>query len=272
MDTISTKNNMSIPFALSSSSSTTHGMQELFLGGTGLGPTGCQAVARLLASPDCRLKVLSLPNCDITDDEITRQDYGLASSIKSNRDSLALTSLQLSFNTITHRGLEALMNALWGSKTLKELRLDNNEIGDRGAQQLAAILPYLKTLETLDVGFNDINNKAHGMKILMKAVAEASHLVTLSVSGNPMQDVTSAKAVAYALAYNQSLQSLLLVHCHLTSEGQRHIAAGAVSNSRTSLREISGFPVGRKYSILLFGSLPSAVCCLGYSCCCCCCC
>ena len=222
------------------------GMEELFLGGTGLGSAGCQAVARLLASRDCRLQVLSLANCEISDEEITRQDYGLAAALKGNRDSLPLTSLQLSFNNISHKGLEALMNGLWGSKTLKELRLDNNDIGDRGAQQLAAILPYLKTLETLDVGFNNINNKNQGMKILMKAVAEANNLTTLSLSGNPMQDVSSAKAVAYALAYNVSLQSLLLVHCQLTTEGQRHVAAGAVSNSRTSLRDLSGFPVGRK--------------------------
>ena len=232
----------------SSASSTTQGMQELFLGGTALGAAGCQAVARLLGSRDCRIKVLSLANCEITDDEISRQDFGLASCIKENRDCLQLTSLQLSFNNITHRGLEALMNALWGSKTLKELRLDNNNIGDRGAQHLAAILPYLTTLDTLDVGFNDINNKSQGMKILMKAVAETNNLATLSLSGNPMQDVTSAKAVAYALAYNTSLQSLLLVHCHLTKEGHRHVAAGAVSNSRTSLRELSGFPIGRKLS------------------------
>ncbi|CAB9504590.1 leucine Rich Repeat [Seminavis robusta] len=228
----------------SSSSSHRNGMQELFLGGTGLGAAGCQAIARLLASPDCRLKVLSLANCDLTDEEITRQDGGIALAIKGNRDNLPLKSLQLSFNAITHKGLEALMNALWGSRTLQELRIDNNDIGDRGAQQIAAILPYLKTLETLDVGFNNINNKNHGMKILMKAVAETNNLKTLSLSGNPMQDVSSAKAVAYALAYNTSLQSLLVVHCHLTTEGQRHVAAGAVSNSRTSVREVSGFPIG----------------------------
>jgi len=228
------------------SGSKARGMQELFLGGTSLGAAGCQAVARLLASPDCRLKVLSLANCNISDEDLIRSDGGLAPSIKRNRDGLVLSSLQLSFNEITHKGLEALMNALWGSKTIKELRLDNNDIGDRGAQQLAAILPYLKTLETLDVGFNNINNKNQGMKILMKAVAETNNLTTLSLSGNPMQDVSSAKAVAYALAYNCSLQSLLLVHCQLTTEGQRHVAAGAVSNSRTSLRELSGFPVGRK--------------------------
>jgi Ran GTPase-activating protein (RanGAP) involved in mRNA processing and transport len=223
------------------------GMQELFLGGTGLGSAGCQAIGQLLASPDCSLKVLSLANCDITDEEITRQDGGgIAMAIKGNRQFLPLQSLQLSFNGISHKGLEALMNALWGSTTLQELRIDNNDIGDRGAQQIAAILPYLKTLETLDVGFNNINNKNSGMKILMKAVAETNNLKTLSLSGNPMQDVASAKAVAYALAYNTSLQSLLLVHCHLTTEGQRHVAAGAVSNSRSSLRDLSGFPVGRK--------------------------
>ena len=92
---------------------------------------------------------------------------------------------------------------------------------------------------------------------------ETNNLKSLSLSGNPMQDVSSAKAVAYALAYNVSLQSLMLVHCHLTTEGQRHVAAGAVSNSRTSLRELSGFPVGRKWKtfpfVFDFGSVLTSI-------------
>jgi Ran GTPase-activating protein (RanGAP) involved in mRNA processing and transport len=212
------------------------GMQKLFLGGTGMGPGRCKAFSRLLGQTTS-LKVLSLPNCDIGDETMAQ----IASSIKSNRESLVLESLQLSFNRVTCKGLECLANAIWGSRTLKELLLDNNEIGDRGAQQVAAVLPFVKTLETLDVGFNLI--KSSGMKLLMKAATETQSLQSLSVSGNKI-DTSAAKAVAFALAYNRSLISLSLVHCSIGHEGQRHISAGIVSNSRTALRELTGFDVG----------------------------
>jgi Ran GTPase-activating protein (RanGAP) involved in mRNA processing and transport len=212
------------------------GMQKLFLGGTGMGPGRCRAFSRLLGHTTC-LKVLSLPNCDIGDETMAH----IASSIKSNREKLVLESLQLSFNRITCKGLECLTNAVWGSRTLKELLLDNNEIGDRGAQQIAAVLPFVKTLETLDVGFNLI--KSSGMKLLMKAATETQSLQSLSVSGNKI-DTSAAKAVAFALAYNRSLISLSLVHCSIGHEGQRHISAGIVSNSRIALRELTGFNIG----------------------------
>lgn len=217
---------------------TFEGLQELFLGGTGMSTMGCQAVSRLLERTSC-LKVISLPNCDMGDEEICI----LASSIRKNKARLPLESIQLSFNNLTYKGLEALSNALWGSTTLKELKLDNNEIGDRGAHQIAAILPALRALETLDVGFNAI--KAAGLNILMKAVADTDQIQSLSVSGNAL-DVPSAKAVAYALAYNQSLKSIYLVHCSINQEARRHIAAGAVSNPHTSLRILTGFDIGRK--------------------------
>jgi hypothetical protein len=212
------------------------GMQKLFLGGTGMGPGRCRAFSRLLAHTTC-LTVLSLPNCDIGDEAMAQ----IALSIKSNREKLVLESLQLSFNRITCKGLECLANAIWGSRTLKELLLDNNEIGDRGAQQVAAVLPFVKTLETLNVGFNLI--KSAGVKLLMKAATETLSLQSLSVSGNKI-DTSAAKAVAFCLAYNRSLISLSLVHCSIGHEGQRHISAGIVSNSRTSLRELTGFNIG----------------------------
>lgn len=221
------------------SSTSFQGMQELFFGGTGMGTQGCQAVSRLLQKSSC-LRVISLPNCDMGDEEVGM----LASSIKTNKGRLPVESIQLSFNTITHKGLESLTNAVWGSTSLRELRLDNNEIGDRGAHQVAAFLPALKALEILDVGFNSI--KASGLNVLMKSVAESEQLLSLSVSGNAI-DVPSAKAVAYALAYNRSLQSLFLVHCTINHEGQRHISAGIVSNSKLALRKLTGFDVGRKY-------------------------
>jgi len=211
-------------------------MQELYLGGTGMELTGCQAVSRLLEKSHF-LRVLSLPNCDIGDEEVRM----LALSIKSNKDRLPMESLQLSFNNITHNGLEAVANALWGSTTLRELKVDNNVIGDRGAHQIAAIIPAIKVIEVLDVGFNSIT--APGLTVLMKTVAESKHLRSLSLSGNAI-DASAAKSLAYALAYNCSLKSIFLVHCSIGHEEQRHITAGIVSNSRTALDRLNGFEIG----------------------------
>lgn len=211
-------------------------MEQLFLGGSGIGPQGCDAITRLLRN-STRLRVLSLPNCEIGDDSIAL----LSNSIKANREKLPLESLQLSFNKITCRGMESLSNSVWGSRTLKELLLDNNQIADRGIQQIAAVLPHVKTLEILNVGFNQI--KAIGIKLLMKAVVDSSSISSVSVSGNAI-DTSAAKAIAYALAYNTSLVTLSLVHCNIGYDGQKHISAGIVSNSKTSLRDFSGFKVG----------------------------
>jgi Ran GTPase-activating protein (RanGAP) involved in mRNA processing and transport len=213
-------------------------MQELYLGGTEMGRTGCESMARLLRYT-CKLLVLSLPNCEINDESLAL----LASSIKTNRANLPLQSLQLSFNQITCKGVESLVNALWGTHTLKELLIDNNEISDRGAQHIAAVLlPQVRSMETLNVGFNQI--KPTGIKILLKSVVDSgSTLQSLSISGNPI-DTSAAKAISYALAYNRSLVSLSLVHCNIGHEGQRHISAGIVSNSRIALRELSGFNIG----------------------------
>jgi len=224
------------------------GICELFLGGTSMGSGGCQSVARLLQHSSS-LQVISLANCNMNDEDISV----LAEAIKENRDRLPLQALQLSFNNITCQGLDALTNALWGSRTLRELLLDNNHIGERGGHQLANILPHIKTLQVLDVGFNSIQSS--GMKTLMKVVAETQHLISLSVSGNPI-DTSAAKAVAYALAYNRSLTSLFLDHCMIEREGQRHIVAGVVSNSGISLRKLTGFRIG---PVIVTIGLPSAL-------------
>ena len=212
------------------------GIEQLFLGGTSMGSEGCRAVARLLRI-STRIQVLSLTNCDLTDEDIAE----LSASLKSNKDYLPINSLQLSFNQITTKGVEHLVNAIWGSRTLCELLIDNNQIADRGAQQLASVLPYVPNLEQIDVGFNGI--KSVGLKLFMTAVAETKKLNTLSLSGNIL-DPSSAKATAYALAFNRSLVSLNLVNCSTESTILRQIAAGIVSNSHIALRDLIGFEMG----------------------------
>ena len=216
----------------------TDGVSELYLGGTNMGHAGCVAVAKMLEQ-STSLKVLSLSNCELND----RDAIILASAITQNCKRLPIEKIQLSFNNLTCKGIEALMNAVWGLSKLNDLQLDNNRMNTRGAQVVSAVLGAVKTLTTLNVGFNAISGS--GIKVLMKAVAESKTLTSLTISGNTI-DFSSSNAVAIALAHNKSLTSIFLDHCSIPSEGQRLITAGIVSNSNTRLQLLTGFHIGCK--------------------------
>lgn len=227
------------------------GLTELFLGGTNMGHDGCVAVAKMLEQTTT-LKVLSLANCELND----REGAILAAAITKNCKRLPLEKLQLSFNNFTCRGIETLMNAVWGLTNLQDLQLDNNQMQARGAQVIAAVLGAVKTLTTLNVGFNAISGS--GIKVLMKAVAESSTLTSLTISGNNV-DASSANAVAIALAHNKSLKCLFVDHCNMPTDGQRLITAGIVSNSSTRLQILTGFRIGCEYSFDIIAQYPQKI-------------
>ena len=211
-------------------------MEELYLGGTDMGSVGCLSVSNMLLT-NLTLRVICLSDSGLNDN-----DLSLFSQSLSRNCELPLEILRLSFNKLTCLGVETLMNAIWGSKTLREIKLDNNQIRDRGAQ-LAAVVMTSVDLEVLDMGFNRLT--IVGIKALMKSLAENRTLLTLTLSGNVL-DTNASKAVSYALAYNKTIQKLYVDHCSLSYAAQRHIAAGIVSNSNLTLRVMSGFPLGGK--------------------------
>ena len=216
-------------------------MEELYLGGTEMDSAGCLSVSNMLLT-NFSLRVLCL-----SDNGLVDHDLSLFSQSLSRNKQLPLEVLRLSFNKLTCVGVETLMNAIWGSKTLREIKLDNNQIRDRGAQ-LAAVVLTSVDLEVLDIGFNRLT--IVGIKALMKSLAENSSLLALTLSGNVL-DTNASKAVSYALAYNRTIQKLYIDHCSLSYAAQRHIAAGIVSNSYLALRVMSGFPLGGECQLLI---------------------
>lgn len=208
-------------------------IEVLNLGSTSIESTGFFAIPGLLLSNT------SLKSLCVADNNLDDKDMLLLSQALTQNKIVPLESLALSFNTITCIGVECLMNALWGSKTLRELKLDNNQIQDRGAQLCAVVLTSI-ALETLDLSFNNISTA--GIKGLMKNVSENNSLQTLGLSGIPI-DQNASKAVSYALAYNTSLRSLHVDNCSTGYASQRHIVAGAVSNRKSSLRVLTGFAI-----------------------------
>ena len=209
-------------------------MEELYVGGTHMTSTGCLSISNML------LTNLSLRTICLSDNNLNDNDISLFSQSLSRNRELPLEILRLSFNKLTCVGIETLMNAIWGSRTLREIKLDNNQIRDRGAQ-LAAVVLTSVNLTVLDMGFNRLT--IVGIKALMKSLAENKSLQVLTLSGNVL-DTNASKAVSYALAYNRTIRKLYVDHCSLSYAAQRHIAAGIVSNSNLALRVLSGFPLG----------------------------
>uniref|UniRef100_A0A7S4JA02 Uncharacterized protein n=1 Tax=Odontella aurita TaxID=265563 RepID=A0A7S4JA02_9STRA len=221
-------------------------VQELYLGGTEMGPDGCLSVSNMLLT-NFALRVLSLADCGLDD-----ADLSLFSQAASRNKHVPFETLELSRNNLTCAGVESLMNAIWGSPTLRVVRLDNNRIRDRGAQLCAVVLTSVR-LAVLDLGFNRVT--AAGVKALMKSLAENDGLRELTLSGIKF-DTNSAKAISYALAYNSSLVAFGADKCSVGYAAQRHIAAGIVSNPKLSLRRLTGFRIGAIAATL---GLPSAL-------------
>ena len=201
-----------------------------------MGTRGVAAVSGMLLTNQS-LRYLELSNNDIDD-----KDMALLSQALAQNKNLPLHSIQLSFNKITCAGVEAFMNAIWGSQTLKEIKLDNNKMQDRGAQLCSVVLGSI-ALEHLDISFNRVSTV--GIKAVMKSISENNSLRILSLSGIPI-DQNASKAVSYALAYNQSLMKLYLDSCCVGYSGQRHIVAGIVSNTNVNLRVLTGFQLSGK--------------------------
>ena len=201
-----------------------------------MGPQGFACIPSMITT-NCAIRVLSLSNNGLDDKHVVLLSQALA-----RNQSFPIASLQLSFNKITCVGVESLMNAIWGSKTLCEIKLDNNLILDRGAQLCSVVLSSV-ALQVIDLGYNRFTTV--GIKAIMKSLSENNSVRSLSMPGIPM-DQNASKAVSYALAYNCSLESFNIDSCGIGYSGQRHIVAGMVSNRNGKLRSATGFPIGRK--------------------------
>ena len=209
-------------------------IQELYVANTSMDTAGFLTIPSMLLTNNSMRK-LCLANNGLSDN-----DVGLLAQSLSRNKKVPLESLQLSFNEITCVGVECIMNAVWGSKTLRELLFDNNKIRDRGAQLAAVVLTSIN-LHVIDLSFNKVT--AVGVKALMKSMSENSTLQQLGLSGIPL-DLNSAKALSYGLAYNSSLTHLHVNSCSIGYSAQRHIVAGIVSNKFAAFRVLTGFRIG----------------------------
>jgi len=214
--------------------------------------SGCRIESGFVTIPSMLLTNFSMRVLCMSNNNIDDNDMALLAQALSRNKDVPLEVLELSHNSISCTGIECIMNAVWGSKTLREMRFDNNRIRDRGAQLFAVVLTSI-ALEVIDLSGNTITTV--GIKALMKSLSENQSLSYLGLCGIPI-DANSAKALSYGIAYNTTLKYLYIDKCSVGYAAQRHIVAGIVSNRYSALRVLTGFPIG---AIVVTLGLPRAL-------------
>ncbi|XP_076835980.1 NACHT, LRR and PYD domains-containing protein 3-like isoform X3 [Brachyhypopomus gauderio] len=241
-------------------------LRELNLDYNKPGDSGVKQLSALLEDPHCKLEILHLYNCSISEEGCA----ALASALRSNPSShmrelklndnkpgdsgvkqlsallenpqCSLEKLLLSDCSITEEGCAALCSALKSnpSSHLRELKLNRNKPGDSGVKQLSALLedPYCK-LEILHLFDCDISEE--GCAALASALRSnpSSHLRELNLDYNKPGDSGVKQLSALLEDPKCKLEKLDLSNCNITEEGCAALCSALRSNPSSHLRELN---------------------------------
>ncbi|KAK9979016.1 hypothetical protein ABG768_012463 [Culter alburnus] len=192
----------------------------------------CPALAAVLGS-DTNLKELNMNNNKLQDSGVKLLCTGLK-NIKCK-----LEILSLSWCYMTEEGCSALTSALNSNPShLRELNLSWNKLGDSGVKNLSDLLmnPQFK-LEKLHLSECSITEKQS--VILTSALkSNPSHLRELNLSRNNLGD-SGVKNLSDLLMNPQfKLEKLQLEYCYMTEEGCSALTS-ALNSNPSHLRELN---------------------------------
>uniref|UniRef100_A0A8C1Y0R8 NACHT domain-containing protein n=1 Tax=Cyprinus carpio TaxID=7962 RepID=A0A8C1Y0R8_CYPCA len=130
-------------------------LRELDLSGNQLGDSGVKYLCDLLMNPQCKLEILDLCGCRITEKQCLILILGLCSNPSHLRE------LNLSENQMKNSGVNHLCDVLKDSQCkLKRLRLRYCDITDEGCSALTSALNSNPShLRELDLSGNKVKNK-----------------------------------------------------------------------------------------------------------------
>ena len=155
----------------------------------------------------------------------------------------SLSSLNLSNNSIRHKGAKSLAQALRVNTSLSSLDLSGNSIDAEGANSLAQALRVNTALSSLDLSKNSID--AEGANSLAQALRVNTSLSSLDLSKNPI-DAEGANSLAQALRVNTSLSSLNLSNNSIRHKGAKSLAQALRVNTSLSSLDLSENPIDAK--------------------------
>ncbi|XP_052432910.1 NACHT, LRR and PYD domains-containing protein 12 isoform X2 [Carassius gibelio] len=237
-------------------------LRQLDLTGNKLRDSGVMPLSVVIQNPLCKLEILWLNDCGLTDEDCA----ALASALRSNPEHLR--QLDLSGNKlvdssmklisavlanphckveklwlveccITDEGCAALASALRSNpEHLRQLDLSENKIRDSGLKCLSTVLVnYCCKLEKLWLGYCGFTDV--GCAALISALrSNPEHLRELDLSGNKLGKF-DLRLLAALLANPQcKIEILWLRNCNLTGEGCPALTSALRSNP-SHLRELN---------------------------------
>ncbi|CAO3568635.1 unnamed protein product [Mortierella alpina] len=190
---------------------------------------GAKALAEALKT-NKTLTTLDLQSNSIGDNGA----QALAEALKTNK---TLTTLDLQKNQIMYNGMLALEIV----HKVISLNLSDNSISEKGFQALSEALKTISTVATLDLQSNSIGD--YGAKALADALKTNSIVATLYLSCNSIGD-DGAKALAEALKTNSTVANLGLYNNSIGDDGARALAEALKTNSTVATLDLYNNSIG----------------------------
>ncbi|XP_063049126.1 NACHT, LRR and PYD domains-containing protein 12-like [Engraulis encrasicolus] len=225
---------------------------ELDLSKNALGDSGARTLSNGLSSPHCKLQILRLAHCNLTENACKVAASALQSLVSLTELDLSggdlkdsgvqllspglhtpqckLRVLRLSGCQLTDKSCEVVANALQSANTLLEMDLSNNALGDSGVEFICEGLssPHCK-LQTLRLNRCDLSKASYDV---MASVLQrpSSRLRELDMSDNDLQD-GGVELLCVGLKHPQcKLETLRLSVCQISSKGCSFLASALKSN------------------------------------------
>eukprot|EP01105_Mastigella_eilhardi_P023743 TRINITY_DN603_c2_g1_i1.p1 TRINITY_DN603_c2_g1~~TRINITY_DN603_c2_g1_i1.p1 ORF type:complete len:968 (+),score=210.65 TRINITY_DN603_c2_g1_i1:40-2904(+) len=211
-------------------------MRELYLGDNRIGPEGCYLIACAFRTCPAfhSLRVLNLcsnrfnSRCPSTvTNFIGDKGAGHLANVLC-MEKLALTELNIGYNSIGVEGARALAEALRVNITLRVLNAPGNKFGDAGVIALAGALKESNSIESLNVASNGVGFE--GIVALCSALQSNSTLTSLSIQYNNCGP-QGAQHIAALIKGNSRIVELNLGGTVLENAGAAAVATAACCNS-----------------------------------------